>query len=670
MAIADCRFTIEGCIHSGSAETLVKTRLKVDRANDDDTDYCGAISSTSIQSTYQNTPSGVMLALPANLYRCTGVLGVVALVCFVAPAIGGISTASGQQLLPVPSPEPDAAQSDPFTDDRPTDTSTSGHQGLDHLHGTLLRNDFSLKGAQSCAVSSCHGGPRPGIAQPTARRGSEFQLWLENDPHARSWRTFCGDESVQMMRRLRIIDQDNVVLDRAGFDNCLACHNTAKRYDEPRTTGNLREGVGCEACHGPAEQWESSHVQYNWSRESAHEQGFVNNDDLFTRARMCASCHVGDRDRDMNHDIIAAGHPTLRYELATYHSWQPKHWRDAEADNKERYEAQLWLAGQVASADASLSLLETRARRGHSASQWPEFAAYDCASCHHNLGLGNARGSELPGQRQRPATAIYSQWNDSGLRWLLKHRVTSGKATENDHRLLDALVSVQTAMEQPPRPNADSVADASKHARKELAAWFAAEGGGERQRFDSDRLGMLVASAASDPDTFLTWESAAQFYLASIAARESWPGGIDGPLRETADQLQYGLQYPQMIDISRYAKRASAKGPQLSRHEIARLSIQLARFLGPVAENAADHPPSDSRDPANVRDKLDALLERIRKQQQTERKNRGEQTPPAVKPSDNAPKEPPEKPRQSVEDLRKALESLQSDSTDDGNNQP
>ncbi|MCG8651441.1 MAG: cytochrome c family protein, partial [Pirellulales bacterium] len=352
---------------------------------------------------------------------------------------------------------------------------------LSRLHAPLLRRDLKITSAVSCATSNCHGGPRPGVASPQARRGAEYQLWQERDPHADSWRTICGDESLQMMRRLGIMEENQIV-DQAGFDNCLACHNTAQRFDEPRTTQTLREGVGCAACHGPAEKWIDKHFQQDWDPHTASRQGFVGAGDLYTRARMCASCHVGDQDRDMNHDIIAAGHPALRYELATFHTQQPKHWRDELANDADVYESQLWLAGQVAATDASLALLGTRASNAHTVSRWPEFAAYNCASCHHNLGLENDRDAI---DSVRKASAIYSQWNDVGLRWLLDYRLQTGQATAEDQQLIDSLEAVRQAMEAKPRPDSKAVAETARLARENLAAWFDGTSGvEERQHFN------------------------------------------------------------------------------------------------------------------------------------------------------------------------------------------
>ena len=587
---------------------------------------------------------------PNALYRCT----VAASLWLIAVGVCSVKVVAQETL-----PPPIGHTGDPFADDLDVGTFASGPSPgtLDRLHGSLLRRDLGIESAQSCAAASCHGGPRPGVSVSTVRRGAAYQLWKENDPHARSWRTICSDESVSMMRRLRILD-GNRIIDRKGFDNCLACHNTTQRYDETRTAVSIREGVGCGACHGPSERWASTHFRWDWSTESAEHDGFVNAGDLYSRARMCASCHVGDKDRDMNHDIIAAGHPTLRYELATYHAWQPKHWRDAEAADKTYYEAQLWLAGQVAAADASLSLLVTRAADAHSVSQWPEFAAYDCASCHHNLGLDNDRSAI---DDNRKATAIYSQWNDAGLRWLLDYRITAGAATDEDRELSTALDTVAALMEVTPRPDADAVSVAALDARKKLAAWFDGQAGAdERRHFRSDRLGKVVAAAAGDADTYRTWESAAQFYLAAVAARESWPGGWDGPLRDLADRMQRGLRYPEMIDVSRYAKRSTATGPKLTRTDAIDLGITLGGFLGPVHRTAEQIRAAD-RDRPDDRD-LDAKLQQAlqRLEQQIKERKPAADVPPPVKPRVEPPPkvEPPK--RESIEDIRRALEELQS----------
>ena len=59
--------------------------------------------------------------------------------------------------------------------------------------------------------------------------------------------------------------------------------------------------------------------------------------ELAERAKVCTRCHVGRRSPDglltqeVNHDLIAAGHPRLNFEFAAYQENLPVHW-----DEKER----------------------------------------------------------------------------------------------------------------------------------------------------------------------------------------------------------------------------------------------------------------------------------------------------------------------------------------------
>ncbi len=103
--------------------------------------------------------------------------------------------------------------------------------------------------------------------------------------------------------------------------------------------------------------------------------------DLGVRYRMCVECHVGCGERDVNHDLIAAGHPRLRFEAALFTERMPHHW---PAEKAPSFEALSWATGQVLAARTELNLLAYRADAAAAQRKpWPEFAAYDCASCHH-----------------------------------------------------------------------------------------------------------------------------------------------------------------------------------------------------------------------------------------------------------------------------------------------
>jgi len=480
---------------------------------------------------------------------------------------------------------------------------------------SLYRIDLEPLAATSCSSSACHGGPQPGVTRPAAAGQSAYGLWLERDPHARSWQTICSPESIAMMTRLGILRGEQII-NQAGFDNCLACHNShrsetaeptvmierASGSDEVKrrsaTTREFRfprhtEGVGCAGCHGPAEQWVNEHYLASWQPQEAIARGFVPSDDLMTRARMCASCHVGDHDRDMNHDIIAAGHPALRFEMAAHHSRLPKHWRDDQASDLAGFEAKLWAAGAVASADAWLALQQGRAGGTTAVSTWPDFAANDCSSCHQSLRLNSDR-DPLSDPHRRGAAKI-ARWDIGALQlWATGHRDQStavDRSTANS--LLSQIDSVRATIEVMPAPDRLAFERASQNLREALPNWVQSQGGnGDRSRqrakgvvlarpFSSivaPRLTALLSRSSSIDQATETWEAAAQFYLLLAASRYEWTQGNGGQLQSLAHSIRHGLSLPPQIDSPRYSL-ASPLSSELTREQMRQLVEQVVRTL-------------------------------------------------------------------------------------------
>jgi Cytochrome c554 and c-prime len=389
-----------------------------------------------------------------------------------------------------------------------------------------------------------------------APRGSEYLLWLEKDPHARSWATLCSDASTQILERLSIL-RDGEIRDRAAFDNCLACHNSTRRYDEPRSAEWQPEGIGCAACHGPDQQWGNRHYLVGWQPKHELQNGFVPLKNLVARARVCAACHVGDSDRDMNHDLIAAGHPPLFFEFASYHAQLPKHWRDEIGRSSANFEAQLWLAGQIASLDASLTLLEQRARQTKKPSAWPELSEYTCAACHHDLNAPAGPQTRLPTTHITGGRVHYSPWNRAGLGWLLTMESSTpssprhGSLSAEANELQQALLQVQLAMDASfPKGDSVKVIDAAQTARSALDRWITSlPGQSTWNEADASWICRIAAQAqldghAASPDEKAPdWESLTQFYLATVSAREGWPGGKTGPLLEPVRSLRKQLTF-------------------------------------------------------------------------------------------------------------------------------
>lgn len=202
---------------------------------------------------------------------------------------------------------------------------------------------------------------------------------------------------------------------------CLNCHATVEQPLTGTVPVNFlhHDGVGCEACHGAARDWIGPHVTSDWKSMPAAAKaalGYVElGTSLTARARKCAECHVGGVGRDVNHDLIAAGHPRLDYEFSTFHTNYPRHWQprsgttaQPEPELSPTLTLDAWQAGRFAAAEACLKLLEDRTAAGR---PWPELAEYSCFSCHHNL-----EDRSWYQQRRSSGRAGWETWNLTPLR--------------------------------------------------------------------------------------------------------------------------------------------------------------------------------------------------------------------------------------------------------------
>jgi hypothetical protein len=102
---------------------------------------------------------------------------------------------------------------------------------------------------------------------------------------------------------------------------------------------------------------------------------------LVKRAEKCVSCHVGDEIRNVDHELIAAGHPDLVFDFETYSAMLPPHWRTAPSDGVG---GRAWTVGQVVALRESLKRLVRRTQQ-RDAPAWPEFAEFECFACHHEV---------------------------------------------------------------------------------------------------------------------------------------------------------------------------------------------------------------------------------------------------------------------------------------------
>jgi hypothetical protein len=180
----------------------------------------------------------------------------------------------------------------------------------------------------------------------------------------------------------------------------------------------LEDGVSCEACHGPAGSWIDRHTRPEWKTltvaEKRDEYGMADVRSVGGRVRSCVACHVGTPDAEVNHDLIAAGHPRLAFEFTGYHSLMGKHWDDALDRNpayggRPDFEKEAWITGQLVTLDAALVLLKHR-----QSTKRVELAEYDCYACHHDLQVVGDKQDRSFAAR-KPGELPWNTWNTCRL---------------------------------------------------------------------------------------------------------------------------------------------------------------------------------------------------------------------------------------------------------------
>lgn len=173
----------------------------------------------------------------------------------------------------------------------------------------LVDREGSHLGVKTCASSTCHGAVQPW--QNSSVLQNEFVTWSTKDAHARAYKTLLSEKSKFIASNLGLKNAHTAEV-------CLQCHtdNVPKKFQAKFF--NIEDGVGCEACHGGAENWLGLHVAGTGSHSDNIAAGMSPTDNLEFRAELCLSCHVGMQDKAMTHNLLGAGHPRLVFELDTY----------------------------------------------------------------------------------------------------------------------------------------------------------------------------------------------------------------------------------------------------------------------------------------------------------------------------------------------------------------
>jgi hypothetical protein len=401
---------------------------------------------------------------------------------------------------------------------------------------------FQYVGVASCTSSACHHK-----AGPRGAEGCEYTTWINDDPHAKAYSVLFNERSRHIEALLNNLADPKRACPEKN-DLCLRCHATVVTPAERGPRFSLADGVGCESCHGPAEKWLSTHYLPEWkakSREEKKEDGFAETKDLAARSERCASCHVGSAAAEVDHDLIAAGHPRLNFEMGNHHAKLPHHWQEKGDNATADFEARLWAVGQVASARAALKLLEHRAAEKK---VWPEFAEYDCFACHHSLREPSTR----------PASTGMAPWGD----WYYSMLPMVDGGPMNT----PSLGELRKEMEKS-HPARKNVAMLASRFSAQLQEYLRDQEGWKGARPDARKRRMRQMLALEDKNQSPpNWDRATQLYLGLAAQEQSL--GAQG-LRASLLKLREPLLIPKSdnalgkFDAHEYQKALTGLRTQL-----------------------------------------------------------------------------------------------------------
>jgi len=243
-------------------------------------------------------------------------------------------------------------------------------------------DDHMHLGVATCASSVCHGSVQP--YEGSRIQQNEFITWQTDrfgNMHAKAYAKLLTDEGQAIAARLGWGPAEEA-------KECLVCHADYVPHEQRGEEFQLNDGIGCEACHGGAENYMETHTDKNRSQASKAEDGLFPTWQTESRAKLCLSCHLGDSERMITHQIMGAGHPRISFELDTFTFLQPHHRVDEDyVDRKGSVDnARDWAVGQAQAARQMLSLLQDSEHGWRGV--FIEPVLLDCHSCHKPMDEG------------------------------------------------------------------------------------------------------------------------------------------------------------------------------------------------------------------------------------------------------------------------------------------
>jgi hypothetical protein len=407
-------------------------------------------------------------------------------------------------------------------------------------------------GPGSCAATSCHGNVKP-VADSRILQ-NEYSTWILRDKHSRAYQALTGDIGERMARILKLGSKAE------DAPKCLACHALYTAPEQRGRVFEISEGVSCENCHGPASAWLGPHTTRSWPHERSVALGMADTRNVIHRAEKCLECHLGTRNKFVDHEMISAGHPDLFFELDSFSAVMPRHWkvpRESEpgkpAEDTAWAGVRGWSAGQAVQLRAAMERLAWRARneRFDKKDVWPEYSELSCFACHHALGPAKDSWRQEHGYAgRRPGDPAWNASRYAVFR-LMAMQVDPANAQELDQQLLS--VSTEMSKLNPDRTvvaaSASTAAPLAQRIAERLAAMQYDQALALRilQRISEDAENIALADERAAEQAAMAMDS---LYIAY--SREAKPANA-AEVRAAINGLFQQLENPSAYNADQFA---------------------------------------------------------------------------------------------------------------------
>lgn len=401
-------------------------------------------------------------------------------------------------------------------------------------------------GNKACAGTSCHERPEPvrGDEKDVTAiftRHHEMSVWSKSDKHKDAAKVLTYGLGKDIAERMGIsVNKIDFVAGKVQWKQCLSCHGVYVENDahaDKKTFAPMDRadsGVSCVACHGSHAEWVTEHtkpVNNDWASFNNEQKeakfGLNNLWNAEKRAELCTSCHIGNaaQGKVVTHEMYAAGHPPLPgFEMATFSEAMPRHWEtwaeklkrlpkqkdafakayqfDAERQQGEFEQARMATVAGVVAFRESMKLAadqaEGRAKVNNQTLPWPEFAAFDCYACHHDLKRDSWR--QKRGYKGIPGRPQLRDWPLALLLVSIDHAAHDGAKTTNPTLARSAfdqeLHKLIQALNDRPFGEPKTVAHAARTLEKWCSGLIAQLEKGTYDRASTDRLLSAITSYA------------------------------------------------------------------------------------------------------------------------------------------------------------------------------